>query len=156
MRKTNRVFLNFFFPLISKFLFILIKRKKKPIPTPPMCSLLQLLQAFKGRKLRCLMSQLRGSSEPSPPGCVPGVPGTAVQIWKRQVQNQVMCSCQEHLKSPRKAAAQPHSQQMKCWWRTWMCLERHIVSPGHCSQNWGLCHCLGMGTRQQRAHHPGH
>lgn len=147
-------FLRFFFPLISKYLFILIKRKK-PIPTPPMCPLLQLLQVFKGRNLRCLMSQLRGSSKPSPPGCVPGVPGASVPIWKRQVQNQVMCSCQEHPKSPRKAAAQPLGQQMQCWWRTWMCLERHVVSPGHCSQNRGLATAKGQG-HDSRAHHPGH
>lgn len=95
------------------------------------------------------MSQLRGSSEPTPPGCVLGVPGASVQVWKRQVQNQVMCSCQEHPKSPREAAAQPLGQQTQ-WWRTWMCLEKHIVSPGHCSQNWGLCHSSGMGTQQQR------
>lgn len=40
----------FFFPLISKFLLILFKRKNTPMP--PTCPLLQLLQAFKGRKLR--------------------------------------------------------------------------------------------------------
>lgn len=50
-RQTVGFFLKvFFFPLISKFLLILVKRKNTS--TPAACPLLQLLQAFKGRKLR--------------------------------------------------------------------------------------------------------
>lgn len=79
-----------FSPLISKFLFILIKRKKKKtkhphtpyVPTAPAAASVQ-----RQKVERCLMSQLRGSSEPTPAGCVPGVPGASVQIRKRQVQN---------------------------------------------------------------------
>lgn len=57
------------------------------------------------------------------------MPGAVLQMWERQVQNLVMCSCQEHPKSPRKAAAQPLGQQMQRW-RTWTRPEMHVASPG--------------------------
>lgn len=146
MRKTNF----FFFPLISKFLLTLIKRKKKNTPVPPMCPPLPLLQAFKGRKLRDVSRPGLGAALHPPHGTHQGFLGCqahAVQMprgrrGERQVRNLVTRSCQEHSKSPRKATAQPFGQQTPCW-RMWMCPEMHFCVPRASQPEFGFAPWLG-------------
>lgn len=114
-------FLNFFFfPLISKFLLTLIKRKNHPcapyVPTAPTAASIQRQEVE-----RCLMSWLRGSSKSNPPGHVLGgfgVPGATLEMWERAVQNLVMCSYQEHWKSTRpstsKCSSEGHGPAPRC------------------------------------------
>lgn len=152
VRKTNSwVFLKVFFfsPLISKFLLILVKRKNTS--TPAACPPLQLLQAFKGRKLRDVLCPSLGAapSLPHQGTCRGGVVSRCQALHYRcrkgrfKIRRGALARSTQN--PPQKAAAQPLSQQMQQW-RTWTCPEMHVVSPGHHSQNWGLCHSSVMGT----------
>lgn len=57
----------FFFPLISKFLLTLIKRKKKTLPCAPYVPTAPVAASVQRQKVeRCFMSWLGGSSAPTP------------------------------------------------------------------------------------------
>lgn len=119
-------FLQVFLPLISKFLLILTKRKPTPCPYVPIAPAAASVQRQRVEEMFNVWAE--GQLQNTPPGHVPGgfgVPDAVLRMWERQERSLVMCSCQEHPKSPREAAAQPLGQQTQGW-RTWMCSKRHI------------------------------
>jgi len=75
------------------------------------------------------MSWFRGGSESTPPGHALGgfrVPGAALQMWERQVQNLVTCSCQEQPNHPQEScgpAPQPANTAVE---------DRDVPQDAHC------------------------